>query len=97
MHRDVKPQNLFVFSAQGQVNAAPPLLNCNTTPYSFMPIPNCHTFQVKLGDLDLGRYFSTSKAQTNSSVGTPFYMSPECMRSEPCDAFFYCGFRVLNL
>jgi serine/threonine protein kinase len=60
--------------------------------------------QIKLGDLDLGRYFSTSKAQTNSSVryrpqarnsaaaraiiaslqvGTPFYMSPECMRSEP--------------
>ena len=38
---------------------------------------------MKLGDLDLGRYFSTSKAQTNSSVGTPFYMSPECMRSQP--------------
>jgi serine/threonine protein kinase len=41
---------------------------------------------VKLGDLDLGRYFSTSKAQTNSSVGTPFYMSPECMRGDQCDA-----------
>ena len=71
--------------------------------------------QVKLGDLDLGRYFSTSKAQTNSrcvhisdccfdtsmlilttvlsSVGTPFYMSPECMRSEPCGtASFTAGF-----
>ena len=37
----------------------------------------------------------TSQPQTNSSVGTPFYMSPECMRSEPYDLFQY-GFCLLN-
>lgn len=32
---------------------------------------------MKLGDLGLGRYFSSKTEQTHSNVGTPFYMSPE--------------------
>ncbi len=90
-HRDVKPQNLFVFSAQGQVTPCcarlRPIQNCDISFVQYKTATVCiardGAAQVKLGDLDLGRYFSTSKAQTNSSVGTPFYMSPECMRSEP--------------
>merc|ERR1719263_497721 len=35
---------------------------------------------MKLGDLGLGRYFSSKTEQTHSNVGTPFYMSPECMQ-----------------
>jgi NIMA (never in mitosis gene a)-related kinase len=29
---------------------------------------------MKLGDLGLGRYFSSKTEQTHSNVGTPFYM-----------------------
>jgi len=32
---------------------------------------------VKLGDLGLGRYFSSNTYRTHSVVGTPFYMAPE--------------------
>jgi len=34
---------------------------------------------IKLGDLGLGRYFSSKTQETFSIVGTPFYMSPEAM------------------
>jgi len=40
---------------------------------------------LKLGDLGLSRYFSSKTMQAQSVVGTPYYMSPECIRGTPYD------------
>ena len=40
---------------------------------------------MKLGDLGLGRYFSSETEVTHSTVGTPYYMSPECIQGLPYD------------
>ena len=40
---------------------------------------------IKLGDLGLGRYFSSKTDQATSTVGTPYYMSPECMQEKGYD------------
>lgn len=38
---------------------------------------------LKLGDLGLSRYFSSRTLQAMSTVGTPCYMSPECIKGHP--------------
>jgi len=38
------------------------------------------TTVMKLGDLGLGRHFSSKTDVTHSTVGTPYYMSPECIQ-----------------
>ena len=38
---------------------------------------------ARLGDLGLSRRFSSKTAQARSMVGTPYYMSPECVRGQP--------------
>ena len=38
---------------------------------------------ARLGDLGLSRWFSSKTAQAKSMVGTPYYMSPECIRGMP--------------
>ncbi len=40
---------------------------------------------LKLGDLGLGRHFSSKTEQATSAVGTPYYMSPECMQERGYD------------
>ncbi|KAG2445744.1 hypothetical protein HXX76_000350 [Chlamydomonas incerta] len=40
---------------------------------------------LKLGDLGLSRYFSSRTLQANTTVGTPYYMSPEVVRGQPYD------------
>ncbi|GAX78152.1 hypothetical protein CEUSTIGMA_g5594.t1 [Chlamydomonas eustigma] len=38
---------------------------------------------LKLGDLGLSRYFSSRTLQAVTTVGTPYYMSPECIKGQP--------------
>jgi len=40
---------------------------------------------LKVGDLGLGRIFSSETVQAYSKVGTPLYMSPELLQSEGYD------------
>lgn len=40
---------------------------------------------LKLGDLGLGRQFTSQTMEANSRVGTPLYMSPEVLKGEGYD------------
>lgn len=40
---------------------------------------------VKVGDMGLSRYFSSRTAEAHSVVGTPYYMSPQCIKGLPYD------------
>ena len=40
---------------------------------------------LKLGDLGLGRYFSSQTIEAYSRVGTPLYMSPEVLQGSGYD------------
>lgn len=40
---------------------------------------------LKIGDLGLGRVFSSQTVEAYSKVGTPLYMSPELLRGEGYD------------
>jgi len=40
---------------------------------------------LKIGDLGLGRIFSSQTMEAYSKVGTPLYMSPELLRGEGYD------------
>jgi len=40
------------------------------------------TNHVKLGDLGVGRHFSSKTDMVHSTVGTPYYMSPECIQGK---------------
>uniref|UniRef100_A0A7R9VYE8 non-specific serine/threonine protein kinase n=1 Tax=Chlamydomonas euryale TaxID=1486919 RepID=A0A7R9VYE8_9CHLO len=41
--------------------------------------------RLKLGDLGLSRYFSSRTLQAVTTVGTPYYMSPEVIKGQPYD------------
>jgi serine/threonine protein kinase len=59
---------------------------------------------IKLGDLGLGKSFSSSRPDATSVVGTPYYMAPEVMNGSPysypadiwslgCVAYELCNLR----
>ena len=41
--------------------------------------------QLKIGDLGLGRVFSSGTMEAYTKVGTPLYMSPELLKGEGYD------------
>ena len=52
------------------------LSNLETTFFIFLLVAGDGT-HLKLGDLGLGRQFGSRTLETNSVVGTPYYMAPE--------------------
>lgn len=76
MHRDIKPDNVFLIDTTWQSD--------NVTGHRMLPT-------VKLGDLGLARSMANAPAKMTNCVGTMLYMAPEnlaaCDYGKPADVF----------
>ena len=98
MHRDLKPSNIFLADELEVVRRhlrpqdAPGPGDADAMMADAQPAADGRgqghareLSNIKVGDLGLSRYFSSKTCQAHSSVGTPYYMSPELIRGLPYD------------
>lgn len=72
LHRDLKPQNVFLTGK----NMVPPIPS-PLTPHPPASALLCGASQVKLGDFGIARVLESTAANAKTQIGTPFYISPE--------------------
>lgn len=70
LHRDIKPSNVLLCE-RAQPDSAHHMHG-----HAYSPPPPI----LKLADFGLSRAFSSKTFEATSCVGTPYYMSPECMK-----------------